>query len=837
MKHQQIHSTNDDYIHLDTLKSIFFHQLNYVLVKDTKTATRRDIFSAAVLTVKEYIAQQWLQTQHNYYQQDVKRVYYISMEFLMGRSLKNHMDNLGLTEAFISLFNELEYDLEHCMTLEEDAGLGNGGLGRLAACFMDSMATLGIPGYGYGICYKYGIFSQKIENGEQVEYPDNWLRYGNPWELCCGEFLYPVYFYGKTTVINTPQGKTIRQWVDYEEVQAMPYDMPVPGFRNKIVNTLRLWQAISSDGFNLNSFNQGDYLQSIKDLAAVENISWILYPNDNFSQGKELRLKQEYFLVSATIQDILRRFTQTHLDLNILQDKIAIQLNDTHPALGIAEMMRLLVDSEELSWEKSWQITTKVFNYTNHTILPEALERWTEDLFKKVLPRHLEIIQEINRRWLKQVAIHYPDNDQKLKALSIMEKGEYESMVNMARLAIVGSAKVNGVSKLHSNLLKERVFQDFQEIFPNKFINKTNGITPRRWLKQCNPKAASLISLRIGEDWLYQSSKLALLRNHISDHSFVSEWDLVKRNNKQILAQIIKQDTGIIVDPASLFDCHVKRIHEYKRQLLNILSVANSYVKIKEKGERPLIARTVIFGGKAAPGYILAKQIIAFITSIAQVINNDPEVSDCLKVIFLPDYRVSLAEKIIPAADLSQQISTAGLEASGTGNMKFSLNGALTIGTWDGANIEMAEEIGKDKMFIFGLKEDEIAKKQSSYNPVELLKTDIELSHLLQLISEGYFNEANKELFKPLLKRLTVHGDQYFIVADFNDYQNKQKEVERLFLDKILWNQWSLLNVAGSSFFSSDRTIYEYASEIWGVNGLTDRTGLSKPFKGFGVNQ
>ncbi len=809
--------SNEEHLKGDakSLKDSICKHLQFTLAKDKYTATKRDLFQATAYAIRDHLVGRWINTQQQYYDTDSKRVYYLSMEFLIGRTLENSLVNLGLLENCRKAVHELGFDLDLLFEVESDAGLGNGGLGRLAACFLDSMATLGIPGYGYGIRYDYGIFRQNIHDGNQVEVPDNWLRYGNPWEICRAEYLYPIQFYGRVVQYTDPKGKLRCEWVDTQEVMAMAYDYPVPGYSNDTVNTLRLWQAKSHRGFDLSYFNHGDYVRAVEEVALTENISKVLYPNDNIFEGKELRLKQEYFLVSATIQDIVRRYNKGHIHLDGLPDKVAIQLNDTHPALAIAEMMRILVDREELSWEKSWELTKDTFAYTNHTLLPEALERWPVPLLEQVLPRHLEIIYEINRRWLEEVNRHYPGDKEKQRALSLIEESNPKT-VNMAHLAIVGARKVNGVSALHSELLKHHVFKDFWEMDPDKFTNKTNGITPRRWLKSCNPSLSMLITDHIGDEWVRDLGQLTRLLPLVNNEEFCEEWREVKRLNKEHLAKIIFSEYETHVDLNSIFDCHVKRIHEYKRQLLNILRVIHDYNNIKDNPEGPWVPRTIIFSGKAAPGYFIAKKIIKLITAVGNVVNHDPIVSHFLKVIFLENYRVTLAEKIIPAADLSEQISTAGTEASGTGNMKFALNGALTIGTLDGANIEILEEVGPDNIFIFGLKAEEVESlKAHGYNPWGVYHQNPAIHRVLDMIRDGYFSGGDQELFKPLLSSLLDGGDPYCLLADFQSYIDCQARVSALYKDQTAWTKKSIHNVAKIGKFSSDRTIQDYATEIW----------------------
>jgi len=800
------------------LKSAILDHLHFTLGKDKYTATKRDLFLSVAYTVRDQLIDRWIKTQQQYYDADAKRVYYLSLEFLMGRTMENSLVNLNLYENCKKAIHDLGYDLDVLFEVEPDAGLGNGGLGRLAACILDSMATLGIPGYGYGIRYDYGIFTQIIQNGYQIEKPENWLRYGNPWEICRSEYLYPVQFYGRVIQYTDERGTLHCDWIDSEEVLAMAYDTPISGYNNNTVNTLRLWQAKSPRGFNLDYFNHGDYIRAIEDVATKENISKVLYPSDNFFVGQELRLKQEYFLVSATLQDIIRRYNKGHIHLDLLPDKVAIQLNDTHPAIAIPELMRLLVDREELSWEKAWPLTCKTLAYTNHTLLPEALERWPVSIFEKVLPRHLEIIYEINQRWLNEVEKHFPGDMEKRKTLSIIEENDPKK-INMAHLAIVGCHKVNGVSALHSHLLETQVFKDFCTIFPEKFTNKTNGVTPRRWLKVANPTLASHITKYIGDEWITDLSQLRKLTPYADDPHFRAEWGKIKKINKERLAKIIYAEHEVNVNLDSIFDVQVKRIHEYKRQLLNLLHVISLYRRIIENPQGDFTPRTVIFGGKAAPGYHMAKQIIKLINSVADVINHDPRAKDLLNLFFLSNYRVSLAEKLIPAADLSEQISTAGTEASGTGNMKFALNGALTICTLDGANIEMIEEIGRENFFVFGMTTEEIAKlKAHTYNPLDIYNSNEELRSVLAMITDGHFSQGDKEIFQPIVDNLLYQGDHYFLLADYVSYIKSQNEVRHQYKNRDEWIKKAILNVAGMGKFSSDRTVKEYADEIWGLD-------------------
>ncbi|MDF2549225.1 MAG: glycogen/starch/alpha-glucan phosphorylase [Chlamydiales bacterium] len=794
-------------------KSVLDHLL-FTLAKDPSTATKRDYYLAMAHAIRDLLVARWIETQKNYYKKDAKRVYYLSLEFLIGRTMGNSLINLDILPIAQEALKELGIDIEEVREMEWDAGLGNGGLGRLAACFLDSLATLQLPGYGYGIRYEYGIFAQKIKDGYQQEVPDNWLRYGNPWEIARPEYLYPVRFYGRLEQKTDSEGKTEMEWVDSQDVMAMAYDTPIPGYKNDTVNTLRLWAAKSSREFELNYFNHGDYIRAVEEKNRTENISRVLYPNDEQIEGKILRLKQEYFLVSSTLQDILRRHKKKHGSCKNLGDQCAIQLNDTHPALVIPELMRLLTDQEKLSWDEAFAVTRATCNYTNHTIMPEALEKWPLSIFGNLLPKHLHIIYQINDHFLKEVAERFPNDPNLLSRISLIEESD-DKRVRMAYLAIVGSQKVNGVSALHSELIKKDVFPDFYMLYPERFINKTNGITPRRWLKKANRGLSELITRAIGSEWITDLSQLSKLLPLQDDASFQKEWMEIKQKNKERLVHYLKKTQHADINPNSLFDCQIKRIHEYKRQLLNIMHVIHLYLEIKNNPNATHIPRSVFIGGKAAPGYYMAKLIIKLANSIAQVINNDPAVGGRLNLLFLENYCVSQAEKVIPAADLSEQISTAGTEASGTGNMKFALNGALTIGTLDGANIEILQEVGADNIFIFGLKSDEAAKLKSNYRPLEIYQQEPLIRRVLDMIGSGYFCPEQPDLFKPIFDSLVHGGDRYLLLADFKSYIEKQKQVEQVYQDKTLWAKKSIVNVANMGFFSSDRTIKEYADEIW----------------------
>ncbi|MDP3804417.1 MAG: glycogen/starch/alpha-glucan phosphorylase, partial [Candidatus Omnitrophota bacterium] len=768
------------------------------------------------IAVRDRLVERWMVTQQRYHDENLKRVYYFSMEFLIGRLLGSNILNLGLEDEAETALKELGFNIDELSEKEVDAGLGNAGLGRLAACFLDSMATLKIPAHGYGIRYEYGIFNQKIINGYQVEHPDEWLRLGNPWEFQRPEYTVKVRFYGRSYLSHDDDGNLRAYWVDTNDVLAMPYDMPVPGYRNDVVNTLRLWSARSSEEFDLSYFNDGDYERAVYNKVLTENISKVLYPNDNVSQGRELRLKQEYFFTAASIADIIRRFKAENSDLKKLPDKAAIQLNDTHPTIAIAELMRILVDEERIDWDTAWQITVNTFCYTNHTIMPEALEAWPVSLFENLLPRHLQIIYEINLRFLKEASIKFPGDNDRLRRMSIIEEGDPRK-IRMGHLAVMGSHSVNGVSELHSELLRTYLFKDFYEIWPEKFSNKTNGITQRRWLKKSNPRLSDLITEAVGDKWATDMYELKKLLPFKDDLGFRDRWQKVKHENKKDLASYINKTMGITIDPASIFDVQVKRMHEYKRQLLFSFYIMSLYLKLKADPKTDILPRTFILSGKAAPGYALAKLIIKFINSVAEIVNKDKAINDRLKVVFLENYCVSLAEKIFPAAELSEQISTAGTEASGTGCMKFMVNGALTIGTHDGANVEIAKEAGSDNIFLFGLKARQIFELRSrGYNPQEFIDRSPALKEIFHLIQSNFLSPVDFGLFDPIVRSL-LNPDHFFVCADFEQYCSTQGMVSRAYRDRDEWVKKSIINVAKSGKFSSDRTIEEYARDIWNV--------------------
>ncbi len=802
----------------DLEKSILRHVLSS-LGRDPERADRRDIYRATSLALRDLLIQRWISTQKELYTKGGKRVYYLSLEFLVGRFLSNALANLGLTDRCRRALVEFGFDLDEIAEQEGEAALGNGGLGRLAACFMDSMATLGLAGYGYGIRYEYGLFYQKLIDGFQVEQPDNWLRFGTPWEIERQQVFLPVRFYGRVEHYTDEHGRFQTRWLDTDEVMAMPCDLLVPGFNNDIVLNIRLWTAKASRELDLADFNRGDYIAAMEEKVRSETISKVLYPSDDIREGQELRLKQQYFFVAATFQDILRRYRKSGRPFDELPDAVAVQLNDTHPAIAIPELMRLLVDEEGLGWERAWDITVRTFGYTNHTLMPEALETWPVEMLGRVLPRHLEIIYEINRRFLTQVALQYPGDTEKLRRMSLIEE-EPVKRVRMAHLAIVGSHRVNGVAALHSRLLRERLFPDFDAFFPGRFINITNGVTPRRWLAGCNPALADLITEAIGSGWETDLDRLRDLEPLAEDAAFRERWRQVKLANKERLAHLIHCRNDLQVDPhATLFDVQVKRIHEYKRQLLNVLHVITLYHRLLSDSSYDPAPRTVIFAGKAAPSYLQAKRIIRLINGVASVVNQDDRTRDRLKVVFLANYCVTLAETIVPAADLSEQISTAGTEASGTGNMKMALNGALTIGTLDGANIEICEAVGRDNFFVFGADIDAVdeVRRDPDRWPLAICERNPEIRRTIDAIDQGLFSGGDRELFRPLVESLLRPDDPYLVVADLEDYLRVQDEVSVAWRDQEAWTKKSILTVARMGRFSSDRAVAEYAAKVWDI--------------------
>ena len=791
--------------------------LRLSLAKDRYSATKHDRFLSFAMAVRDRLVDQWIDTQQKYGDVDTRRVYYMSLEFMMGRLLANALINLDLYSEAEQAMADSGQDLANMLEQEPEPGLGNGGLGRLAACFLDSAATLELPVYGYGLRYEYGIFQQRIFDGFQVEAPDNWLRYGNPWEIPRPEKIYPVRFYGRVEEGADARGQLRFSWVGGEQVLAMAYDTPVPGYENGTVNTLRLWSAKATREFNLEHFNYGDYEKAVEDKSRTETITRVLYPNDNFFVGRELRLKQQYFLVSATLQDALARWFRQHRGFTGFAAKHAFQLNDTHPSIAIAELMRILVDEAAMRWEEAWDTTVQCFGYTNHTILPEALEKWRVALLERVLPRHMQIIYEINRRFLEQVKVHHPGDTELVRRTSLIEEGE-EKRVRMAHLAIVGSHAVNGVAELHSRIIREDLFRDFADLWPHKFRNKTNGITPRRWLRQCNPRLARLITEHIGDEWVRDLSALEALEPLADDAGFCAAWRQIKHSNKVDLAPYITACSHVAIDPDAMLDVQVKRIHEYKRQLLNLLHVIALYRRVKDDHTFDLVPRTVLFAGKAAPAYYTAKMIIKLVHAVGQLVNDDVDVAGRLRVVFMPNYDVSQAERIVPAADLSEQISTTGMEASGTGNMKLSLNGALTIGTLDGANVEIAAAVGAENLFIFGPNMEEVRQRRAQgYDPLAIYESNRRLRSVVDFLASGELSPGRADLFAPLVESLLHRGDSFMVLADFEAYIDAQERVEAAWRDPEGWTRKSILTSARMGRFSSDRTVWEYAMDIWKV--------------------
>ncbi|WP_374090255.1 glycogen/starch/alpha-glucan phosphorylase [Methylomicrobium lacus] len=797
------------------LKEDFKRYYGHRLGRDEHSSSLHYAYEGFSLAISDRLIERWKKTYNAYKETDCKRAYYLSMEFLMGRTLSNAMLNLGLNDAAKTAMYDLGLDLEELVDNEPDAGLGNGGLGRLAACFIDSCATLQLPVTGYGLRYEYGMFTQLIVSGEQVEKPDHWLRNGNVWEIERLEYKQRIKFGGRTEVHVDEYGKKRVVWVDTHDVLAIPFDTPIPGFQNGTVNTLRLWKAAATEEFNLDEFNAGDYAESVAAKNTAENITMVLYPNDANENGKALRLKQQYLLASASLQDVLEKWVGNHgKDFSQFAAKNCFQLNDTHPSIAVAELMRLLIDEHDLEWHEAWLITRETMAYTNHTLLPEALERWSVSLFRHLLPRLLEIIFDINAHFLAEVSARWPGDIDRLARMSLIEEG-HEQHVRMAYLAIVGSFSVNGVAELHSKLLQQGLFRDFYELWPEKFNNKTNGVTPRRWLASCNPELAALISETIGDGWLTDLTQLKKLEKFADDKKFQKRWQQVRHNAKKRLVDLKKIEHDIDINLDALFDVQVKRIHEYKRQLLNVLHVIHLYDRIKRGDTANWTNRCVLIGGKAAPGYFMAKRIIKLINNVADVINNDPAVGDKLKLVFLPNYRVSAMEKICPGADLSEQISTAGKEASGTGNMKFMMNGALTIGTLDGANIEIREEVGDENFFLFGLTEQEVEETRRHYDPVSIIEADEDLKRVMNLLEMRYFNSFEPDIFDPIIASLKSPHDPWMTIADFRSFIDAQRRVEEAYRDQERWTRMSILNCAASGKFSTDRTISDYNNEIW----------------------
>ncbi len=803
----------------DALKNAFLDDLFYVQGKFPALATKNDYYMALAYAVRDRMLQRWISTAAAYTKQGSRTVAYLSAEFLMGPHLGNNLINLGILDKVKQCMTELGLNFEELLQQEEEPGLGNGGLGRLAACFIDSLATLEVPSVGYGIRYEFGIFHQEIVDGWQVEKTDKWLRYGNPWELVRPEWAVEVKLGGTTDQYIDEHNRLRVRWVPHKTVIGVPYDTPILGYHTNTANTLRLWRSEAPESFDLAIFNSGDYYGAVHEKVASENLSKVLYPNDEQVRGKELRLEQQYFFVSCSLQDMMRILRTQKLPVDQFHVKFAVQLNDTHPAVAIPELMRLLVDEALLPWAEAWQVTSRTFAYTNHTLLPEALERWPLAVFGRILPRHLQIIQEINARFLEEVRIRFLGDEARIARLSMIDESG-ERYVRMAHLACVGSHAINGVAELHSELLKTDVLKDFYELWPQKFSNKTNGVTPRRWMVLSNPNLADLISEHIGSEWITDLSQLRKLEPLVEDPDFRARWRAIKQDNKQRLAVRAAQRTGIVVDPNSMFDVLVKRIHEYKRQHLQVLHIVSLYHKIKSDPTMKIQPRTFIFGGKAAPGYHLAKLMIKLITSVGDVVNRDPDLGGRLKVVFLPNFSVRNGQRVYPAADLSEQISTAGKEASGTGNMKFSMNGALTIGTLDGANIEIREEVGADNFFLFGLSAAEVyALKSQGYRPMDYYNGNQDLRDVIDLIRSGFFSRGDTELFRPLIDGL-LYQDPYLLLADFQSYIECQAKVSEAYGQTDRWTRMSILNTARSGKFSSDRTIREYCADIWRVKSV-----------------
>ena len=796
---------------VDALKRAISDHVTYTLARDRARVTGRDMYMSTAWGIRDQLAERWAATQAAYRQADAKRVYYLSLEFLMGRALGNAVVNLGLQGATAEALEQLGYDLEELEAREPDAGLGNGGLGRLAACYLDSMATLEIPGYGYGIRYEHGIFKQKIEDGRQVEKPDNWLHDDNPWEIARPERTYTVKFYGRVEAHPDEKGRLHFRWVDTHDVLAMAYDTPIPGYCNHTVNTLRLWAAKATEEFDLEGFIRGNYIAAVEAKTQTETISKVLYPPDDTGAGKELRLKQQFFFVTATLQDIIRRYLSERKTFTDFPDKVQIQLNDTHPAVAIPELMRLLMDEHGLEWNEAFDIARRTFAYTNHTVLPEALETWSVELFGRLLPRHLDLVREIDRRLRERVADAFPAEPERIERMAIVSGGQ----VRMAHLALAGSHTTNGVAALHTDILKENIFRDFHELWPARFTSVTNGVTQRRWVLKANPALSDLITEAVGDEWVVELDRVRGLEAHVDDPGFRKHWQVIKAANKVALARMVEREAGVSIDPTAIVDVQVKRMHEYKRQLLNALRLVDQYLLLRDNPTLDVVPRAVLFGGKAAPTYWSAKLIIQLINAIAGKVNGNPDVRGKLQVAFIPDYRVSLAERIFPGSDLSEQISTAGYEASGTGNMKFALNGALTIGTLDGANVEIAEAVGAENIFIFGLTVEEVAAhKARGYNPREFLEASPRLQRVLNYVASGALSPEDPGLFRPVVDSL-LFQDTYMLLADFDAYLEAQDRADAAYRDQEEWTRKAIRNVARCGYFSSDRSVREYAERIW----------------------
>ncbi|PID42568.1 MAG: glycogen phosphorylase [Proteobacteria bacterium] len=815
---------NQSEVSVEDFKNSILRHLNATLGTDENKANEKAWWQATCATLNEFVFDRLRSTQKSHYKHDTRAVHYFSLEFLMGRLMSSNLHNLELFDTAEQALKELNKDIDRLADQEEDMALGNGGLGRLAACFIDSLATMDMPALGYGIHYENGLFKQEFKDGRQFERPDSWREYGNPFEICRPESTQQVALYGYVETGIDDQGKIYKEWHPGRIIKGVPWDVPVVGYLGNTVNVLRLWESRSSDLFNLDVFNAGGYLDAQRENVEAETISKVLYPNDNTQAGKELRLVQQYFFCACSLKDMVRRYKRAHgNDWSLFPKQVAIQLNDTHPAIAIPELMRILVDRVRLNWDTAWSMCQEIFSYTNHTLLPEALERWSVNMFNKVLPRHLEIIYEINDRFLKtEVEARWPGNMAIRSKLSIIEEGQ-DRMVRMGHLCVIGSRKVNGVAQIHSELVKKDLFPEMNELWPDKFINVTNGITPRRWLKTCNPRLAKLITSTIGEGWLTDLNRLRKLESVADDNSFQQKYMAIKHQNKETLARIIKGETGVIVNPEAIFDVQVKRLHEYKRQHLNLLHIMALYRRLLQIPNYDMQPRVFIFGAKAAPGYRLAKDIIYAINKVADKINNDPRVNEKLKVVFLPNYRVSLAMKIIPAADISEQISTAGKEASGTGNMKLALNGAITLGTLDGANIEIAEEVGDENVIIFGLAVDEVkALYAKGYNPWDYYYASQELKSVLDWLETDYFTPGCPGELASIKRSLLDGGDPYLCLADFDAYSRAHREADRRYRDKSGWARSAILNTARLGKFNSDRSIQEYSDQVWHIPPCRD---------------
>lgn len=800
----------------ESMKASILNHLHYTLARHQESALPEEWWTATCLAVRDRLTDRFMQTQKTHATQKVRRAYYLSLEYLMGRLLDNNLRNAGLYESTRDALKELGQDIQVVAGEEADMGLGNGGLGRLAACFLDSLATLDLPAIGYGIHYEFGLFRQEFKDGFQMEKPDAWLEKGCPWEVMRPNFAQKIKVFGRVEHQIDDKGDFKPKWVDYKTITGMPYDIGIVGYGTETVNFLRLWESKADDEFNLDVFNEGGYVEAVREKSMVETISKVLYPNDASENGKELRLLQQYFFVSCSLQDIIRRYQKHHSDWSDFADYNAIQLNDTHPAVAIPELMRLLIDEYGLDWDSAWSITRETCNYTNHTLLPEALEKWSVPLFEKVLPRHLEIIFEINRRFLEgEVEDKWPGDDSKKAELSLIEEG-YPKMIRMAYLSVVGSSKVNGVAALHTELLKKNLFATFHELYPNKLINMTNGITPRRWLLACNPTLSDLISDKVGADWPKDLDRLQAISQYADDAKFQKQFMDIKRANKQAFADFALAECGVEISPDAIFDIQIKRLHEYKRQHLNLLNILTIYRRLLNDPDYKMNPRVFIFGAKAAPGYALAKNIIRAINKVAEKVNKDERIQGKLKIVFPQNYRITMAEKMIPAADVSEQISTAGKEASGTGNMKLALNGALTIGTLDGANVEIGEEVGADNIFIFGKTVDEVeALKARGYNPYDYYNANWELKAVIDWLRSDYFTPGEKDAFAPLCSSWLEGGDPYLCLADYASYVKAQEDLDAAYSDQKRWAKMAILNTARVGKFSSDRTISEYAEHIW----------------------